>query len=234
VLGLLEEMLDSGKTPEEVCRDCPELLPEVRQRWQEFHLVDAQVVALLPGLQTVPHPGATAAVLPAGLPQVPGYEVEAVLGRGGMGVVYRARHLALKRTVALKMLSAGTGAHPVERARFRAEAEAVARLQHPNIVAIHEVGEADGRPFLALEYVAGGSLAERLAGQLLHPREAARLVAALAEAMHLAHSRNLVHRDLKPGNVLLAGEADTARPVPAQGERLRPGAATGRRPWADR
>src|SRR5215471_13562605 len=207
VLGLLEEMLDSGKTPEEVCRDCPELLPEVRQRWQEFQLIDAQVRTCLPGLATRPDAGATAPPA-SGLPQVPGYEVEAVLGRGGMGVVYRARHLALKRTVALKMLAAG---HPdqAERARFRAEAEAVARLQHANIVQIHEVGEAAGRPFFALEYVAGGSLAERLAGRPVPPGDAARLVAALAEAMHLAHSRNLVHRDLKPGNVLLAGEADT-------------------------
>jgi serine/threonine-protein kinase len=134
--------------------------------------------------------------------------VEALLGRGGMGVVYRARHLALKRTVALKMLAAGHS-HPAERVRFRAEAEAVARLQHPNIVQIHEVGEAAGRPFFALEFVEGGSLARRLAGQVLPPRDAARLVGALAEAMHLAHSRNLVHRDLKPANVLLVGRADT-------------------------
>src|SRR5262245_47070363 len=128
VLGLLEEMLDSGKTPEEVCRDCPELLPEVRQRWQQFQLIDGQVRTLLPGLGTGPDAGATAP-LAAGLPQVPGYEVEAVLGRGGSGVVYKARHLALKRSVALKMLAAGHS-HPAERARFRAEAEAVARLQH--------------------------------------------------------------------------------------------------------
>src|SRR5262245_12632007 len=209
VLGLLEEMLDSGKTAEEVCRDCPELLPEVRRRWQEFRLIDAQVGTLFPGIRTGQGTGVSGPGDPsAGLPQVPGYEVEAVLGRGGMGVVYKARHLALKRAVALKMLAAGHS-HQGERGRFRAEAEAVARLQHPNIVQIHEVGEADGQPFIALEYVAGGSLAERLAGQPLPPRDAARLVAALAEAMHLAHSRNLVHRDLKPGNVLLAGEADT-------------------------
>jgi hypothetical protein len=206
LLGLLEEMLDSGKTPEEVCRDFPELLPEVQRRWQEFHLLDAQLGALFPGIRTDQGADTLASDLPsAGLPRVPGYEVEAILGHGGMGIVYKARHLALKRTVALKMIATGRP-HPAQRARFRAEAEAVARLQHPNIVQIHEIGEVDGRPFIALEYVAGGSLAERLAGQPLPPRDAARLVAPLAEAMHLAHSRNLVHRDLKPGNVLLAGE----------------------------
>jgi WD40 repeat protein/serine/threonine protein kinase len=203
VLELLEEMLASGKSTEEVCRDCSELLPEVRQRWQEFCRIDAEVVALLPGLATLRDVAAIAPVPAASPPRVPGYEVEAVLGRGGMGVVYRARHLALKRTVALKMLAA-VSPQPDERARFRVEAEAVARLQHPNIVQIHEVGEADGQPFIALEYVAGGSLAERLKGHVLSPPDAARLVAALAEAMHLAHSRNLVHRDLKPANVLLA------------------------------
>jgi tRNA A-37 threonylcarbamoyl transferase component Bud32 len=205
VLGLLEEMFESGKTPEEACRDCPELLPEVRQQWQQIQLIDAQVQAMFPGIPACQRSDATLPALPsADLPQVPGYEVEAVLGQGGMGVVYKARHLALKRTVALKMLAGYP--HQAERARFRAEAEAVARLQHPNIVQIYEVGEADGRPFIALEYVAGGTLAERLAGQPLPPHDSARLVALLAEAMHLAHSRNLVHRDLKPSNVLLAGD----------------------------
>ena len=143
VLGLLEEMLDSGKTPEEVCRDCPDLLPEVQQRWKEFCRIDAGVRALLPGLGT---PGDADAIThvpsSAGLPQVPGYEVEAVLGRGGMGVVYKARHLALKRTVALKMIAGRSD--PADRVRFKVEAEAVARLQHPNIVQIHEIGEASG------------------------------------------------------------------------------------------
>jgi serine/threonine-protein kinase len=209
VLELLEEMLDSGKAPEEVCRDCPELLSEVQQQWQQFCVIDAEVGALLPEHGTPPGADAITPVPhSAGLPQVPGYGVEGVLGRGGMGVVYKARHLALKRTVALKML-AGGHSRQAARARFKAEAEAVARLQHPNIVQIHEIGEAGGLPFFALEFVEGGSLAKRLAGRPLPPRDAAQLVGALADAMHLAHSRNLVHRDLKPANVLLTGGADT-------------------------
>jgi len=204
---LLDELLESQVTPEEVCGACPKLLPEVRSRWRQICRVRDELDVLFPASS---EQGArTPAFLPecAVPPQVPGYEVEAVLGLGGTGVVYRARHLALKRTVALKMLAAGHS-RPAERARFKAEAEAVARLQHPNVVQIHEVGEADGRPFFALEFVAGGSLARRLAGRPLPPRDAARLVAALADAMHFAHSRNLVHRDLKPANVLLAGDAD--------------------------
>jgi serine/threonine-protein kinase len=137
---------------------------------------------------------------------VPGYEIESVLGRGGMGVVYKARHLALKRTVALKMVLAGGHADPQELARFRLEAEAVARLQHPNIVQIHEVGEAGGLPYFALEFVEGCNLAGKLKGKPLPAREAARLVEALARAVQLAHSRNVVHRDLKPANVLLTAD----------------------------
>jgi hypothetical protein len=153
---------------------------------------------------------ATVTYAPAGQPtappQVPGYEVLSELGRGGMGVVYKARHLALKRTVALKMILAAGHAGEAVRARFKAEAEAVARLQHPGIVQIHEVGEHQGCPFCALEFVEGGSLAQKLGGKPLPPKEAARLAEALARAVHLAHSRNVVHRDLKPANVLLTSE----------------------------
>src|SRR5262249_50447318 len=137
---------------------------------------------------------------------VPGYEILGVLGRGGMGVVYKARDLALKRTVALKMILTGGHAGPSELARFRTEAQAVARLQHPNVVQIHEVGEAEGCPYCALEFVEGGNLASKTVGQPMPARKAARLVQTLAQAMHLAHSRNVVHRDLKPANVLLAAD----------------------------
>jgi serine/threonine-protein kinase len=207
VFGLLEEMLDSGKTPEEVCRDCPELLTEVRQRWQEFQLIDAQVGALIPGLRTVRDAGAIAPVpSPTGLPQVPGYEVEAVLGHGGMGIVYKARQRALDRPVALKMLLAGPLAGPQELGRFRRETAALAGLRHPNIVQVYDAGDVEGRPYFTMEYVEGGSLAQKLAGTPQPARQAAELVATLAAAVEVAHQGGIVHRDLKPANVLLTAD----------------------------
>jgi serine/threonine-protein kinase len=139
---------------------------------------------------------------PARLPVVPGYAIEGVLGRGGMGVVYRARQLALNRPVALKMILGGSHAGPEELARFRAEVEAIAQVQHPNIVQVYEVGECDGLPFCALEYVPGGTLEDRLAGKPLPPPEAAVLLGQLADAVQHAHDRGVVHRDLKPANIL--------------------------------
>jgi serine/threonine-protein kinase len=143
---LLDELLDSQATPEEVCSSCPELLTEVRARWQRICQVQAEIDALFP---CPPEPGEEPPTLPGEgtpLPRIPGYEVEAVLGHGGVGVVYRARHLRLNRPVALKMLLAGPYAQPVERERFQREAEAVAALHHPNVVQVYDVGEADGRP----------------------------------------------------------------------------------------
>jgi WD40 repeat protein/predicted Ser/Thr protein kinase len=137
---------------------------------------------------------------------VPGYEVLGELGRGGMGVVYKARQVGLNRMVALKMILAGGHAGEAERARFKAEAEAVARLRHPNIVQIYEVGESDGCPFFSLEFVEGGSLAQKLDGTPWQPRPAAEMIETLARAMQAAHKGGVVHRDLKPANVLLTAD----------------------------
>jgi eukaryotic-like serine/threonine-protein kinase len=146
---------------------------------------------------------AAAPAAPADLPAVAGYEVLGVLGRGATGVVYQARQVGLNRVVALKMILAGAHAAAGQLARFRAEAEAAARLQHPNIVQVYEVGERDGLPYFSLEYVDGGSLDRRIAGAPQPPRQSAALVQVLTRAMAYAHERGVVHRDLKPANVLL-------------------------------
>ncbi|MGE3806755.1 MAG: protein kinase [Gemmataceae bacterium] len=137
------------------------------------------------------------------LPALPGYEVLSELGHGGMGVVYKARHVKLKRLVAIKMVLADAHASAQTLQRFRLEAEAVAKLQHPHVVQIHEIGEHDGRPFFSLEFVDGGSLDMKVAGTPQPPDEAAALLEKLAGAVHAAHAKGIIHRDLKPGNVML-------------------------------
>lgn len=164
VQQLLDELLDTDATPEAVCSTCVELLPVVRDRWRQMCHARAELDALFPPVTEL------AATLPAtssagtALPSIPGYEVELMLGVGGMGVVFRARHQRLNRLVALKMALAGAYAGPQERERFQREAEAIAALRHPNVVQIYEAGEADGRPYFTMEYVEGGSLDDKLAG----------------------------------------------------------------------
>lgn len=138
-------------------------------------------------------------------PEVPGYEILGILGQGGMGVVYRARQIKANRLVALKMIRTIEHASPIERLRFQIETEAVARLQHPHIVQLYETGEVRGQPFFSLEYCDGGTLTEQIRKQRPSAQEAAAMIETLARAMHYAHLRGVVHRDLKPGNVLLAG-----------------------------
>lgn len=207
VFELLEEILNSGRTPEEVCADCPELLGEVWRRWHAFRLIDEEVAALLPDLDTQRDPDGIRPLTPPGeLPQVPGYRVEGVLGSGGMGVVYRAWHLRLKRAVALKMLLAGPCARREELERFQREAQAVAGLRHPNIVQVYDVGDVDGRPYFTMEFMERGDLAEKVQGVPQPARHAAALIATLADAIHVAHQSGIVHRDLKPGNILLTAD----------------------------
>ena len=144
---------------------------------------------------------------------VPGFDIIKQLGRGGMGIVYLARQQGLNRLVAVKMMMRGAGPEDDDGLRFRAEAEAIARLQHPNIVQIHQVGEADGRLFLSLEYVSGGSLADLLKGSPQAPEDSARLVQTLAQAVHYCHERGILHRDLKPSNILLAQSQAAPEPM---------------------
>ena len=147
--------------------------------------------------------GAPPAFSPDGDVSVPGYEILSELGRGGMGVVYKARQHRLDRLVALKMILSGEFASKNDRDRFREEAVKLARVQHQNIVQIYEVSEYENRPYFAMEYLDGGSLSKEISAQPLTPRIAARLVLALANAMQAAHEKGIVHRDLKPGNILL-------------------------------
>jgi WD40 repeat protein len=213
----------AGQRP--VAHDYLGRFPGLDADWLGEVLADApaQTLSWSP---TQPQPVAAATVAdvspaPAAPTELGGYEILGELGRGGMGVVYQARQKGLGRLVALKMVLAGAHAGPDGQARFLAEARSLARLQHPNIVQIHEVGEAprpDGLPagpagpamlpFFSLEYVEGGALDRLLAGAPQDPRQAAALVEILARAVHYAHERGIVHRDLKPANVLLTADGN--------------------------
>jgi predicted Ser/Thr protein kinase len=169
------------------------------------------------------HPSPGAGVLP----ELKGYELYEEIGRGGNGVVFRARHRDLDRTVAVKFLLSGLGT-AVERQRFKTEAQALARLNHPNAVHVYDIGEAAGCPYFAMEYLAGGSLAER-EPRTVAPARAAALVEPIARMLHAAHAAGVVHRDLKPGNVLLTADG-TPKLTDFGIARV---TAPGARPWTD-
>jgi serine/threonine-protein kinase len=199
LLAQWEEAVARGEDPdpETLCGDDLLRLPELRERIAKRKRLHA--VLALPT-----EPAGDRGEPP--LPEFPGHEVLGRLGRGGMGVVYRARDVRLGRIVALKTLAEARYATRDQVERFLDEARAVARLRHPNIVAIHAIGEHEGQPYLSLEYVDGGSLTHRLAEGPLVPRPAAELVETLARAIDAAHRAGVVHRDLKPSNVLLTAE----------------------------
>jgi serine/threonine protein kinase len=164
--------------------------------------VDLKAGTAAPG--TAKAPEASAVESKTALPKlIGGYEILQELGRGGMGIVYKANDSRLKRTVALKMIWAGSSANADELVRFRGEAEMVAQLQHPNIVQIYEIGMHDSQPFIVFEFVDGGNLADRIQGKPQAPRQAAEMIETLARAISLAHQQHIIHRDLKPANVLL-------------------------------
>ena len=196
----------AGETPrlEEYVERFPlfvALLPPLFEVHQA--LVSSQLAEVV-NLETVwdGKPASGSPQAPGPWPNITGYEVLAELGRGGMGVVYKARHLGLNRVVALKMILTGCQTGPAHLARFRAEAEAVARVQHSNIVQVYDVGEQDGRPYISLEFVNGGTLAQKVNGTPQPARAAAKLIYALSQAIHAAHQQGIIHRDLKPANIL--------------------------------
>jgi serine/threonine-protein kinase len=200
---LLEEILESDLSPEVVCADDIDLLPVIRSRLQQIRRVGQEIDDLFPSRASTKCDEQAIPPIDIRLPSIEGYVVESVLGSGGMGVVYRARQQKLSRDVALKMLLSGPCAGPLELARFRREAEAVAILRHCNIVQVYDVGDTAGRAYFTMELVEGGTLAQKLAERPLPSRQAADLTATLASAVHFAHKCGIIHRDIKPSNILM-------------------------------
>jgi eukaryotic-like serine/threonine-protein kinase len=203
----VSELTDRVQRGEEVdleseCRRHPQFAKELRELWGVI------VVARAAGSRSaILAPLALANELPSDSLPLPArfgeYELQQELGRGGMGVVYRASQTSLGREVAVKMILRGALASPADRERFAAEAQSAARLDHPGIVPVYEVGEVNGRPYFSMKHVRGTTLAQRLLDGPLPSREAARILAAVARAIHFAHMQGVLHRDLKPSNILL-------------------------------
>jgi serine/threonine-protein kinase len=205
---LRDQASEPGPGLQEYLERFPHLAQPLRAQFAVEHALGHDLAGLDPVTQRMGSgdsaPGAKAPGL--ALPQIPGYQVVSLLGRGAMGVVYQAMDLRLGRTVALKMVLMGGLAESADLVRFIHEAEATARLRHPNLVQVFAIGSHKQLPYFTMEYVEGGTLAERLKGRPLPPREAASLLVPVAAAVQHAHQRGIVHRDLKPANILLTAD----------------------------
>ncbi len=194
---------------EAVCAEHPDLADEMRELWGAVMIADA---AGSSELHATLSSGSYGREGPAAAFELPcrfgDYELVEELGRGGMGIVYRARQISLNREVAIKMILQGQLASPTDRERFQAEAESAARLDHAGIVPVYEVGEIDGQPYFSMKHVRGETLTTQIAAGLVTPKDAARLLAVVARAIHYAHQQGVLHRDLKPSNILIDREGE--------------------------
>ncbi len=210
IRAMLEEILETGSSPEQVSGGDPKLERVLRERLRRTRDVEAQLEAMFPsqhgGADSTRRALVESLRVDRRLPEIPGYEVDSVIGAGGMGVVYRARHLKLDRWVAIKMVLLGAYASRDELGCLLREARDAAALHHPNIVQVYDVAEHDGFPYFAMELLDGGDLARTLQGKPRAARDAADLIRVLAGAVHAAHLGGIVHRDLKPGNIFLCSD----------------------------
>ena len=205
---LLSEVTDAAGRGElvnldQVCEQHPDLADELRQLWGAALVTNAAAASKDESDPTLSSNHWQSLKLPT---IVGDYELVEELGRGGMGVVFRARQISLKREVAVKMILRGRLASPSDLQRFLAEASATARLEHPNIVPVFEVGDVDGRPFFSMQLVEGETLAQMVADSPLPQRRSAEIVSAIARAIGFAHGRGVLHRDLKPSNILISAD----------------------------
>ena len=207
ILELVNEILETERSPEEICAGCPNFFPRSADSGNDsFASIRNWRRCSRPRIPLRLPESDKLICLTATCRKFPGTKWSSVLGHGGMGMVYKARHLRLNRPVALKMMIYGPAPRRWKLARFQREAEAVARLRHPHIVQIYDVGDADGRPYFTMEFVEGGTFARKLGGNPQPALAAASLAATLAEAVQAAHDGGIVHRDLKPANILLTSE----------------------------
>lgn len=216
LVSILERVLDGSRSGqshllEQAIREHPELAVELRELWATMQIADdfgslSELTDLRPAHNS-PAPDSSMSNNPER--SCGDYELLEEIGRGGMGIVYRARQKSLNRIVALKMILRGDMASSSDIARFRAEAESAAQLHHPNIVNVHEVGEWEGRPFFSMKLIEGTTLAKRLADGPLASRLAAEMLLPICRAIADAHRRGVLHRDLKPSNILIDHEGRT-------------------------
>ena len=205
LLAVLTDEARQNQAPDldAVAAQHPDLAVELRELWAAARFADEFAKSSVTLRQT-PTKAETPADSPDHLPRSFGdYELLEELGRGGMGVVYKAKQESLQRIVALKMILRGAMATTADQARFQAESRATAHLQHPHIVAVYEAGECTGQPYFSMQYVEGQTLASLMTAGPLRPHDAGRILAAVSRAVHFAHQHGILHRDLKPSNVLL-------------------------------